>query len=107
MSRALVRISCLLNCRLAVRPANGPIAASILLLLPELLGRRQHLFQEVYRRAVSEQTYYRWRTKYGGMDPQMAKQLQELQKENARLKRLVAEQALDNQILREAARPNW
>lgn len=56
---------------------------------------------------ISEQTYYRWRTKYGGMDPQMAKQLQELQKENARLKRLVADQALDNQILREAARPNW
>ncbi len=43
----------------------------------------------------------------GGMDPQMARQLQELQKENARLKRLVADQALDNQILREAARPNW
>ena len=56
---------------------------------------------------ISEQTYYRWRTKYSGMDPQMARQLQELQKENARLKRLVADQALDNQILREAARPNW
>jgi len=56
---------------------------------------------------VTEQTYYRWRTKCGGMDPQMARQLQELQKENARLKRLVADQALDNQILREAARPNW
>jgi hypothetical protein len=41
------------------------------------------------------------------MDPQMARQLQELQKENARRKRLVADQALDNQILREAARPNW
>ena len=41
------------------------------------------------------------------MEPQMARQLQELQKENARLKRLVADQALDNQILREAARPNW
>ena len=51
--------------------------------------------------------FRRWRTKYGGMDPQMARQLQELQKENARLKRLVADQALDNQILREAARPNW
>jgi putative transposase len=56
---------------------------------------------------ISQQTYYRWRTKYGGLDPQMARQLQELQKENARLKRLVADQALDNQILREAARPNW
>jgi hypothetical protein len=56
---------------------------------------------------ISEQTYDRWRTKYGGMDPQMACQLQELQKENARLNRLVANRALDNQILREAARPNW
>ena len=56
--------------------------------------------------SVSEQTYYRWRTKYGGMDPQMAKQLKENEKENSRLKRLVAEQALDMLILKEAARPN-
>jgi transposase-like protein len=56
---------------------------------------------------ISEQTYYRWRTKYGGMDPQMAKQLQELQRENARLKKLVADQALDMLILKEAARPNF
>ena len=55
---------------------------------------------------VSEQTYYRWRTKYGGMDPQMAKQLKEMEKENQRLKKLVADQALDIQILKEAARPN-
>ena len=56
---------------------------------------------------ISEQTYYRWRTKYGGMDPQMARQLQELQKENTRLKKLVADQALDMLILKEAARPNF
>lgn len=55
---------------------------------------------------VSEQTYYRWRQKYGGMDPAMAKQMKEMEKENARLKRLVADQALDIQILKEAARPN-
>lgn len=55
---------------------------------------------------VSQQTYYRWRTKYGGMDPQMAKQLKALEKENARLKKLVADQALDMAILKEAARPN-
>jgi transposase len=55
---------------------------------------------------ISEQTYYRWRQKYGGMDPEMAKQLKGLQKENARLKKLVADQALDIQILKEAARPN-
>jgi len=55
---------------------------------------------------VSEQTYYRWRTKYGGMDPQMAKQLRALEKQNTQLKKLVAEQALDMVILKEAARPN-
>jgi transposase-like protein len=55
---------------------------------------------------ISEQTYYRWRQKYGGMAPEMAKQVKALQKENARLKRLVADQALDIQILKEAARPN-
>ena len=55
---------------------------------------------------ISEQTYYRWRTKYGGMDPVMARQLKALEKENARLKKLVADQALDMAILKEAARPN-
>jgi len=49
---------------------------------------------------------YLWRTKYGGMDPKVAKQLQELQKENSRLKKVVADQALDMLILKEAARPN-
>ena len=55
---------------------------------------------------ISEQTYYRWRQKYGSMAPDMAKQLKVLEKENGRLKRLVADQALDLQILKEAARPN-
>ena len=64
------------------------------------LGKDQKVPEVCKQLGISEQTYYRWRTKYGGMDPQMAKQLQELQKENARLKRLVADQALDNQIRR-------
>ena len=55
---------------------------------------------------ISEQTYYRWRTKYGGMDPLMAKQMKELEKENARLKKLLAEAELDKAILKEAASPN-
>ena len=55
---------------------------------------------------ISEQTYYRWRQKYGSVAPDMAKQLKTLEKENGRLKRLVADQALDIQILKEAARPN-
>jgi putative transposase len=56
---------------------------------------------------VATQTYYRWRQKYGGMAPEMAKELKALQKENARLKKLVAEQALDMEILKEASRGNW
>ena len=56
---------------------------------------------------VTEQTYYRWRQKYGGMKPEMAKQLKTLEKENARLKKMVAEQALDMEILKEAANGNW
>ena len=56
---------------------------------------------------ITDQTYYRWRQKYRGMAPEMAKQLKSLEKENVRLKKLVADQALDNQILKEAARGNW
>ena len=55
---------------------------------------------------ISEQTYYRWRTKYGGMAPEMARQFKALEKENSQLKKLVADLSLDNQILKEAARPN-
>ena len=56
---------------------------------------------------INVQTYYRWRQKYGGMQPEMAKELKALQKENARLKKLVADQALDMEILKEAAKGNW
>jgi putative transposase len=55
---------------------------------------------------VAEQTYYRWRKEYGGMRVDQLKRLKELEKENARLKKLVADQALDNAILREAASGN-
>ena len=56
---------------------------------------------------VSENTYYRWRREYGGLEVDQAKRLKELEKENQRLKKLVAEQALDNAILKEAARGNF
>ena len=55
---------------------------------------------------ITDQTYYRWRREYGGLKVNQARRLKELEQENARLKRLVADQALDNAILREAARPN-
>ena len=56
---------------------------------------------------VTEQTYYRWRSEYGGMRLDQAKRLKELERENGRLKLLVAEQALDLAILREAASGNF
>jgi putative transposase len=71
------------------------------------LGKGQRVPEVCKALGISEQTYYRWRTKYGGMAPEMAKEMKSLEKENARLKKLVADQALDIQILKEAARPNW
>jgi putative transposase len=50
---------------------------------------------------ISEQTYYRWRREYGGMDITQAKKLKEVEKENTRLKKLVADLSLDNAILKE------
>ena len=55
---------------------------------------------------ITEQTYYRWRREYGGLKLEQAKRLKELERENARLKRLVAELALDKQILQDVARGN-
>ena len=55
---------------------------------------------------VTEQTYYRWRREYGSMRVEQAKRLKGLEKENARLKRLVADLSLDNAILKEAAQGN-
>ena len=56
---------------------------------------------------VTEQTYYRWRKEYGGLRIEQAKKLKNLEKENARLKKLVADLSLDNAILKEAAEGNF
>ena len=56
---------------------------------------------------VSDYTYYRWRKEYGGMRVEQAHRLKELEQENSRLKRLVADLSLDNAILKEAARGNF
>jgi len=53
---------------------------------------------------IGEATFHRWRKQYGGMNPQEAKRLKNLEKENARLKKLVAEQALDIDMLKEVNR---
>lgn len=56
---------------------------------------------------VSEQSYYRWRKEYGGMKLDQAKRLKELERENARLKRIVADLSIDNSILKEVSRGNF
>lgn len=56
---------------------------------------------------ITDQTYYRWRKEYGGLKTDQAKRLKELERENARLKRVVADLTLDKAILKEAANPNW
>ena len=72
-----------------------------------LCGQGKTIGEAVRQIAVSEQTYYRWRQKYGGMNTADAKRLRELEKENGRLKRLVADLSLDNAILRDVTRGNF
>jgi transposase-like protein len=69
-----------------------------------LIGKGQSVPEVCRELEVSQQTYYRWRQKYGGMSPEMVKELKELQKENTRLKKIVADQAIDMAILKEAAK---
>jgi putative transposase len=74
----------------------------------EILLSQGNNIGEVSRKiGVTEQTYYRWRKEYGGMRVEQARRLKELEKENARLKKLVADLSLDNSILKEAARGNF
>jgi transposase len=72
-----------------------------------LLGEGIELPEVVKQLEVSEQTYYRWRNQFGGMKAEDVKRLKELEAENARLKRIVADQVLENQALREVSRGNW
>ncbi len=71
------------------------------------LAKGQPLAEVVRKLAIAEQTYYRWRKEYGGLRVDQAKRLKELEKENGRLKKLVADQALDNAILKEVASGNF
>ena len=63
--------------------------------------------QAAKKMGVTEQTFYRWRAEYGGLRLDQAKRLKELEKENSRLKRLVAELSLEKQVLREVAQGNF
>ena len=70
------------------------------------LGRGMAVSDVCRKIGVSDQTYYRWKKEYGGLRLDQAKRLKELERENARLKKLVADQALDISILKEAASGN-
>jgi putative transposase len=59
------------------------------------------------KHGIAEATFYRWKAKYGGMDVSDAKRLKQVEEENRRLKRLVADQALDIQMLKEVTSKNW
>jgi transposase-like protein len=72
-----------------------------------LLAQGQTIPQVSKGLGITEQTYYRWRKEYGGVKTDQAKRLKELERENARLKRLLADAELDKAILREAANPNF
>ena len=69
-----------------------------------LLNQGSTLIQVARKLGIAEQTYYRWCKEYGGMRIDQAKRLKELEQENARLKKLVADLSLDNAILKEASR---
>jgi len=71
------------------------------------LSQGKTVRQACKQMGVSEQTYYRWRKEYGGLEVVQAKRLKELEKENARLKRAVADLTLDKLILKEAAKGNF
>ena len=86
----------------------GPI--SLCSSIPErdiLIGQGKSVPELGKELEISQQTYYRWRQKYGGMSPDMIKQLRAVQKENAQLKRLVADQALNISVLKVAAEGNF
>ncbi len=72
-----------------------------------LLGEGCTTAEAVKQIEVSEQTFYRWRNQYGAMEAGDARRLRERERENARLKRLVADKELELDALREVARGNW
>jgi len=74
----------------------------------ELLSNQGKSIKEISRNlGITEQTYYRWRKEYGGLRVDQARRLKELEKENIRLKKLVAERSLDIEILKETLRGNY
>jgi transposase-like protein len=72
-----------------------------------LISKGQTIAQVCKQLGITDQTYYRWRKEYGGLKTDQAKRLKELERENARLKRLVADLSLDKAMLQEVAQGNF
>lgn len=72
-----------------------------------LLSKGEKVEQVIRKIGVSDVTYYRWRKEYGGMKVEQARKLRELERENSRLKKLVADLSLDNAILKEVSKGNF
>lgn len=72
-----------------------------------LLAKGQALGEVCRQLEITDATYYRWRKEYGGLRVDQAKRLKEIEAENARLRKVVAELTIDNSILKEAARKNF
>ena len=72
-----------------------------------LCGQGKTIAEAVRQAGITEQTYYRWRKEYGGMNTTDARRLRELEKENSRLKKLVADLSLDNAILKDVNSKNF
>lgn len=70
-------------------------------------GQGKTIGEAARQAGITEQTYYRWRKEYGGMNTSDARRMKELEKENARLKKLVADQALDIAILKDISSKNF
>jgi transposase-like protein len=71
------------------------------------MGRGVKVPEVCRKLGISEQTFYRWRKRYGGLDRSEVRRLKALEQENARLKKLLAESMIDNAILKEAASGNF
>ncbi len=91
-----------------VKKSHSPVEIINKLREAEILLNQGASVGEASRKiGVTEQTYYRWRKEYGGMRLEQAKRLKAIEKENARLKKLVADLSLDNAILKEVAEGNF
>lgn len=73
----------------------------------DVRSKGETVAQVIRKLGVSDVTYYRWRKEYGGMQVDQAKRMKELEQENSRLKRIVADLSLDNAILKEVSKGNF